>query len=313
MSTYLVVGAGAIGPLVARRLSSQGHEVRLASRRGTGLRTDRVAPVVLDALDSRALAEAAEGASALFNCVNPPYHRWPEDWPPLAASFLEAAASSGATLVTLGNLYPYGPVDGPLSADLPLAARYDKARVRARMWEEARRAHEAGRVRAVEVRASDFVGPGAVGAASTLALSRLLAGRSPWVLGATDQPHSWSFVEDVAATLVAVAQRADSWGRAWHVPSAPARTQQELVDDLADAAGLPRRRARVLPRAVLRAIGLFNPTVAELRHTLYQFERPFVLDDRESREVLGLAPTPWEETLRATVEGLRSAPGEDRR
>ena len=42
------------------------------------------------------LIELAEGAVALYNCVNPPsYTVWPEFWPPVAAAFLEAAERTG--------------------------------------------------------------------------------------------------------------------------------------------------------------------------------------------------------------------------
>ena len=59
------------------------------------------------------MARLAEGAAVIYNCVNPPYHRWPADWPPIAASVLGAAERSGAVLVTLSNLYGYGPATRP--------------------------------------------------------------------------------------------------------------------------------------------------------------------------------------------------------
>ena len=63
-------------------------------------------------------------------------------------------------LVTIGNLYGYGPVDGPMTEDTPLAATGAKGRVRNRMWADALAAHRAGRVRVTEVRGSDYVGAG---------------------------------------------------------------------------------------------------------------------------------------------------------
>ncbi|MEV4556115.1 hypothetical protein AB0K51_03840 [Kitasatospora sp. NPDC049285] len=48
---------------------------------------------------------------------------------------------------------------------------------------------------------------------------------------------------------------------------------------------------------VLALLGLVNPTVRAARGTAYQFQRPFVLDDRAGRELFGLAPVPWERML----------------
>ena len=47
-----------------------------------------------------------------------------------------------------------------MTEDLPLRPTTVKGRVRAQMWQDALAAHEAGRIRATEARASDFVGPG---------------------------------------------------------------------------------------------------------------------------------------------------------
>src|SRR3712207_9184932 len=62
----------------------------------------------VDASDADALTAATRGAVALYNAVNPAYHRWATDWPPVAAALLTAAERTGAVLVTMGNLYGYG-------------------------------------------------------------------------------------------------------------------------------------------------------------------------------------------------------------
>jgi nucleoside-diphosphate-sugar epimerase len=122
--SVLVIGAGVIGSRVAGMLAERGDRVSVVSRRGSG-----PAGVAADAADAGAMARLAEGAAVIYNCVNPPYHRWPADWPPIAASVLAAAERSGAVLVTLSNLYGYGPrVPGgydeahPITEATPLAA-----------------------------------------------------------------------------------------------------------------------------------------------------------------------------------------------
>ena len=306
MTTHLIVGAGTIGSLVARRLADEGHDVRHVSRRGTGPSHSSIERVAADASDRAALLQLARGVTTIFNCANPLYHRWETDWPPIADSILGAAEANGADLVTLGNLYVYGQPVAAMSPLDPLNAQYEKARVRITMWENALRANNEGRLRATEVRASDYIGPGAQSALGDRVVPRIVAGKSCWMLGDLDAPHSWTYTDDVARTLVACATSESAWGRAWHVPTNPARSSRQAIDDLADAAGLAHVKVSAIPRSALRVIGLFNPVVRELPTTLYQFESPFIIDDAETRSAFGIEPTPWADALATTIAAARS-------
>ena len=301
MSKYLVVGAGAIGTLVAEQLSAQGHHVVIATRSGSGPNQSSTERVAMDASRADDMARLASGCDAIFNCVNPQYHRWPTDWPPIANSLLAAAESSRAVLVTLSNLYAYGKVTSPMTPDTPLAADYEKAQVRAQMWRDALAAHQAGRIRATEVRASDFIGPRAESHLGERVVPRVLSGRGCQVLGATDQPHSWTYVEDVARTLISCAQNPVAWGRVWHVPTNPPRTVQEAIDDLAESAGVTRVKVSTIPTTILHIMGLFSPLMRELPKIMYQFTAPFIIDDSATRAELHLQPTSWPEVLNKTL------------
>ena len=58
-----------------------------------------------DVTDPEAAADAAEGASVIYQCLNAPYAQWPELFPaPLQRGVMAAAEQSGALLVTLENL-----------------------------------------------------------------------------------------------------------------------------------------------------------------------------------------------------------------
>ena len=308
----LVIGAGVIGSRVAEMLAGREHRVRVVSRRGSG--PAGVTHLTADAADAGAMARLAEGAAVIYNCVNPPYHRWPADWPPIAASLLAAAERSGAVLVTLSNLYAYGPatrslgVSGydeahPMTEATPLAATGRKGRVRARVWQDALAAHQAGRVRVAEVRASDFVGPGATSALGERIVRRVRQGKSVSVLGRVDRPHSWSFTEDVARMLVVAGADPRAWEHAWHVPSNEPLSQCQVIDDFARAAGVGKVRVGTLPPVLLRGMGLVWPLMRELRETEYQFRDGFVMDSSAAQVTFGLKPTPWEEIVAATVLG----------
>ncbi|GAA4567095.1 NAD-dependent epimerase/dehydratase family protein [Micromonospora coerulea] len=304
MALHVIVGAGPVGTATARLLTQRGDRVRVVTRRGTGPEHPAIERVAADAADADRLTALAEGADALHNCANPAYHRWPTDWPPLAAALLTAAERSGAVLATVGNLYGYGPVDGPMTEDTPPAARGVKGRVRNRMWADALAAHRAGRARVTEVRGSDYLGAGAT-SLPMLVLPRVLAGQRVFLPVDWDAPHSWTYIDDVARTLVAAATDPRAWGRAWHVPSAPAVPMRELATRAAALAGAPAPKLTRMPYPALWLGGLVNPLARELRETAYQFDRPYLLDSRAATDVLGVEPTPLDRSLAETVAALR--------
>lgn len=305
MSKHVVVGAGPIGTATALLLIEKGEEVVIVTRSGSGPTHPAITRSAADASSSAKMVELASGAVAIYNCANPAYHRWPTDWPPIAAALLIAAERSGAVLATVSNLYGYGPVSGPMTEDLPLIATGPKGRARARMWRDALAAHNAGSVRATEVRASDYVAPGPSSHLGDRVVPRLLAGKSVAVLKSADTPHTWTTVKDVARLLVEVASDQRGLGRAWHVPSNPPRTQREAVGDLCRVAGVDSVRVSEHPALLMRALGLVNPLIRELTEVSYQFENPFVLDSTAAQRTFGLTPTPWDDVLASVVESYR--------
>ncbi len=302
MGTHAIVGAGSVGTATALALVGEGHDVVVVTRSGSGPVHPRVRLVACDASDPFALAQAVGSPDALYNCANPPYDRWPELWPPMAASILEVAVRAGAVLVTMGNLYGYGPPDHPMVETDPLASTGTKGKIRNHMWADALAAHDAGRVRVTEARASDFYGPGVVETSFFgRNVERLLAGKKVRVLGDPDVPHSWTYVPDVGRTLAVLGTDERAWGRPWHVPTAPAVSQRELALRFCEVAGAPPARVGVLPAWVVDAAGLVSSQLRELRETRYQFVRPFLLDSSACTSVFGIEPTPLDEGLAAVA------------
>jgi len=307
MSLHVVIGAGPVGSATALLLASRGERVRLLSRAGARPDPGTVEAVAADATDTERLTELAAGAAVLYNCASPPYDRWPREWPPLAASVLAAAERTGAVLVTMSNLYGYGPVSHPITEQDPLNATGPKGKTRAAVWVQARAAHQAGRVRATEARASDFFGPG-VGAQSPVgqrSIPRLLAGRAIIAPGDPDVPHSWTYVPDIAAALVTLGSNERAWGHAWHVPANPPMTERELFAALARLAGAPAPRLRSVPGWQIRLLGVVIPFMREFGEVAYQFTKPFVMDSGAFQAAFGTEPTPMDKALSATIAWWR--------
>ncbi|MER6127637.1 NAD-dependent epimerase/dehydratase family protein [Streptomyces sp. NPDC001795] len=306
MSLHVVIGFGPAGAATARLLAEEGHSVRVVTKSGRSAEPG-IEHVALDATDSKRLIDAAQGAAAIHSCAAPPYHRWASEWPPLASSLCAAAEATGAVLVMLGNLYGYGPVDGPMTEELPLAATGPKGRVRAAVWEQAQKLHQQGRIKAVEVRASDFFGPGVTdgGHLAARVMPRLLRGKPVSTLGDPDAPHSWTYLPDVAKALVEVADEERAWGRAWHVPTEPALSTREMVDRLAAQSETGPVAVRRLPPAVLGVAAVFSPMIRELKEVRYQFDRPFVVDSSDYEAEFAVRATPVDEQVKATVDWWR--------
>ncbi len=203
----------------------------------------------------------------------------------------------------VSNLYGYGAVDGPITQKTPLAATHPKLRLRAEMWREALALHEAGRIRATEVRGSDYIEANSV--LSTVIGKPLLTGKRGYAPSPLDVPHSWTSITDVARTLITAAADERAFGQAWLVPTNPALTVRQLATRFAEVNGAPKAKLMAIPYPVMWTVGLFSPLVKELRTTRYQFTKPFVIDASATTEMFGLEPTPMDEALREAAARLR--------
>lgn len=304
MAMHVIVGAGAVGSAAAELLAAQGEQVRVVTRHGSGPQQEGIERIAADAADAARLTGITTGAVALYNCASPAYHQWFTDWPPLAASLMATAEQTGAVYATMSNLYGYVPSAEPFTARAPVSATHPKLRLRAGMWDDILAAHQAGRIRAVEVRASDYIEANSV--VFTTIGKPLLAGRRGYVAAALDVPHSWSSVRDCAATLVTAAADERAHGQVWFAPANPPLTVRQLAARFAAVNGAPAPRLTAIPYPVLWATGLFSPLVRELRTTRHQFTRPFVIDSSATTDAFGLKPVPLDDALREAAARLRA-------
>ncbi|WP_426593979.1 NAD-dependent epimerase/dehydratase family protein [Cellulomonas sp. McL0617] len=299
MDQHVIVGKGAVGSTLAQELVARGHRVRVVSRSG-GVDSAGIEHVAVDATDTEALTAAVSGADVLYNCASPQYWRWTTDWPPLSAALLDAAARTGAVLVTAGNLYGYGAHGAVMFEDTPMRATDAKGAVRARMWLDAAARTD---LRTTEVRAADYLGPLAdsQAMAGPRFVRPIVSGRTTRPVVAVDQPHSWTYLPDFARALVAAGATPQAWGRAWHVPTAEPLTFRELGARFAVAAGARPPRIRPVGNGVVRALGLVSPLMREIADVADHFTQPFVMDTTASERMLGITATPWEQAVKETL------------
>ena len=304
---HVVLGAsGGIGGAVVRQLARRGHRVRAVNRAGNADVPAGVERLAADVATAEGAKAAAAGAAVVYHCAQPPYTDWPAAFPPLTGAIAEGAATVGAKLVFADNLYSYGPHAGPLTEDLPAAATGPKGRVRALMAGRLLAASRQGRLRVAIGRASDYYGPAGLASVTGERLFRAaLAGRTVRWLGRLDQPHTLSYLEDVAAGLAVLGERDRADGQVWHLPAAEPLSGRRFLELVLAATG-GRSRIATNPAAMVRLAGLFVPFIREVGEVLYEFQAPHVLDWSKFRRAFGsFTPTPHEEAVARTVAWFR--------
>jgi nucleoside-diphosphate-sugar epimerase len=308
---HVVFGAGQVGRAVTSRLAESGVSVRAVSRRRPAGLVAGVDWRSADLTDPAGAIDAAQGATVVYQCVNAPYTQWPQLFPPLQHNVLVAAERADALLVTLENVYGYGPTAGKaMTEDLPLAATTSKGRTRAAMTEELLAEAQAGRVRMAIGRASDFFGPGVT--ESTLGsrvFGHAVAGKRADFVGDPDLLHTYSYVPDIATGLVTLGTDERAVGQVWHLPGPETVTTRALLELVSREVGHPVG-ARAVPKFMVSLLGLVNPMMRGLAEMSYEFEQPFVLDTSKYQSTFTTATTPlataisdtiaWYETNRST-------------
>ncbi|MFF4505205.1 NAD-dependent epimerase/dehydratase family protein [Streptomyces sp. NPDC001401] len=299
---HTVLGSGPAGTTLARELARRGHSVRLVDRKAEGPALDGIERFAADVSTAEGARVAVAGADVVYHCVNVAYHLQVEVMPRIQEAVLGAVQATGARLVVLDTLYPYGETGGAvMTEDSPWKATSRKGRMRAELDEKYLAAHREGRARVVLGRSADFVGPGVLNSSLGAAVfPGALTGGEVLGLGDIDLPHSCTSIEDVAAGLATLGEHPEGDGRVWHLPTAPAVSTREIHKMIEDRVGGPLNVV-VLPEP--GPIGPFDEQfMAEYAEMFYQHTEPQIVDSSAFEQAFGVAPTPLARTLDATLE-----------
>jgi len=306
---HVVFGTGPVGMAIMEELIRKGKSVRMVNRSGRATLPQGVPLVNGDASDPEFAIKASEGASVIYNALNPAYDKWLQLFPGLQAGVLAAAEATNAKLIVMENLYAYGHTNGkPMTEDMPFNAHTRKGKLRARMTQALMDAHENGTARVAMGRASDFIGPRALESAlGERVFYPALEGKAASVVGNPDMPHTYTYIPDVGKALVILGENDKAIGEAWHIPAAPTVTTREYVEKIYAETGHPTKIA-VAPKFILTMVGLFNPVIREVNEMVYEFEEPFIVDHSKFEKAFGNHATPIDEVVKETVAWFRDNP-----
>lgn len=307
MSALVVVlgASGGLGRAIATELLRQGRRVRVVSRTAP---TGFVGAECMEAdlMTSDGARRACAGAAVVFHAAQPPYHRWPEEFPTLTGNVLAAVGDAAAKLVMVDNLYMYGPSTGPIVETLPRAATGRKGVARARMERQLLDAHSSGAARVTIGRLADYYGPHAPNSAVTaLVLEPALRGKTMRWLGSVSEPRTLAFLPDAARGFVLLADSDAADGEVWHLPAASATTGAEFMTIVNRHLSTPVKRGSI-GMFSMRIGGLFSKEARETVECMYQWTSPYVVDSSKFERAFGaFSVTSHDDAIAATIASMR--------
>ena len=299
MGVHSVVGGnGTIGAVAVRHLAAAGCEVRIVQRHPR-LIEGAVATASADVLDLDGLTKAVEGSDVIYLILGLPYDAkvWLEGFPRAVCHAVEAARRVGARLVYFDNVYMYGPVQGVMTEDTPDNPTTQKGLARARAARVLMEAVEKGAIRGLIARSADFYGDYRPFDQVKAMAKKLMKGQKAQLLLRDDRVHSLTYIPDAGRAVAALGQQADAFDAIWHMPTDPnALTGAQLVALIGALLGKDARHT-VLPKLLLRMVGLFDGTVRGLLEMSYQFEQDYRVDSSKIARAYGLTATPMRQGL----------------
>lgn len=258
-----------------------------------------------DALSINKRSDIFNDVKAIYQCSQPAYHRWKEEFPKLQDAILSIAIEKKAKLIVPENLYMYGNTHGkPMTEDTPNDPCSLKGQVRMEMSNSLLEAYRQGMAEIAVVRGSDFFGPWEP-INGEMIFKAALKRKTVNMLGNLNQPHSFTYVKDFGKALAVAGTDHRAIGKIWHVPSGKPYTQNEIAEMLAVELGHPVK-TRATGKFMLSIIGMFNKSAKEIIEMLYEFNEPFIINSEATERTFGLTATPMEQRIRETIEWVRS-------
>jgi NAD dependent epimerase/dehydratase family. len=304
-----ILGAGGvIGNEVVKLLSVQKQRFRLVARHAHRVPSARET-ISADLTDKDQAIRAVAGSSIVYLLAGLKYdHKlWAEMWPRIMANTIEACKRSRAKLVFFDNVYMYGRVNGAMTEETPFNPCSKKGEVRAKIAIALIDEWKAGALTAMIARAADFYGPETPnGLPNVLVFGPFAKDQKASWLANDSVPHSYTYTQDAARSLVALTKTESAWNQTWHVATAPnPPTGKEFIAMAAKEFGVAPRY-RVLSRPMVRLMGWFNPLVGEVYEMLYQNDSPYLFDSSKFERAFSFSSTPYAEGIRSTAASFKN-------
>jgi nucleoside-diphosphate-sugar epimerase len=224
---------------------------------------------------------------------------------------IAAAHANGATIVLPGTVYNYGPSSFPtLHEDSPQQPITRKGSIRVEMEQRLKQASSQN-CRVLLVRAGDFFGPKL--GSSWFSQGMLKPGQPVKSISVPNAPgmgHQWSYLPDVARTMVELLQLRSTLDpfAAFHTAGhwdADGTQLAEAICRVVVKRGGVKPKVRAFPWWLTVLAAPFVPTLRELCQMRYLWSTRVKMSNAKLVSTLGHEPhTPLDEAVEAALEGM---------
>ncbi len=312
-NTLFVLGAtGALGYAMTQEWLNHGHSVTALVRNPQRARQllgnhPRLRLVEGNLETISYLTELLQGHTHVFHGINYPYPLWHQWMIPLTEKIIDAVGQVRATLLFPGNIYEFGNTQHPITENSTPAPEGPKGELRWQMYQILKHHSWHTGFRVIYLRLPDFFGPNVTNGLMTMLFGRAVQGKPlSWPIR-VDIPHQFAYTPDVANVFYRLAHPQES--SLWEEWNYAGITVPSLREWTALMGQLLKRPLKIkpIPRAVLYALGWFNPVLNELRENFYQFEHAILLDDTALHTHMEQLPTtPLETATQQTLEWFQN-------
>ncbi|WP_342550173.1 NAD-dependent epimerase/dehydratase family protein [Paenibacillus sp. FSL P2-0089] len=261
----------------------------------------------VDVRNEKVLAEALNGVTTVYFCLNVPYQDWYSVMPE-ALERVTRQLKSGQTLVFPGNIYGYGKLQYlPADERHPKEARTRKGKLRNQLEELLKTEAERRGFRYVIPRYPNYYGPNVTNRLFGPIFSGALQAKTiKWPVK-LDVPHDLVYIRDAARAAVLLAESGEQGE--WHVSGSGAIEGRQFLMNIHHAAGSPGKCCAV-PSWAVGLAGVFNKEISEFHELLYEFEYPLLLNDNKfMMRFPEYNPTSYKRAIRETIEWFREELG----
>lgn len=296
-----ILGAnGIIAVNLAKALTQYTGKIRLVSRHPRKVNdSDELFPTNL--MDADRVDLAVKDSEIVYLTAGLKYDIkvWREEWPVLMTNVINACKKHKAKLVFFDNVYSYGKVDGWMTEATPYLPCSKKGAIRKAIAEQLMNEVKKGELTAMIVRSADFYGPfTATSFINVLVFDKLASGKAAQLLGSADTLHSLTYTPDAARATALLGNTAEAYNQVWHAPTDKKTLTGKQFIEQAAAQLKVAPKFTVLPKFLMRVLGIFIGVLRESIEMLYQNESDYLFSSEKFEAAFpGFKVTTYEEGI----------------